>query len=198
MELHDLKKNWQSAVNQTNKQNILTSKIIDQMTQKKYQSKIRKIKYPELIGRIICILGLSFIVFNFNKLDTVFLRAIGVLTILLLMILPILSFLSLKQFNLAYNFDKPYIEILKQFANQKLRFLQYQKANAFLNYVLLVTIIILLPKFFYGKDITFSKSFWTFAFSFGYIFLLFFSKWVKKFYGNSLRQAEELIREIEP
>jgi hypothetical protein len=126
------------------------------------------------------------------------LRAIGVLTILLLMILPILSFLSLKQFNLTYNFDKPYIDILKQFANQKLRFLQYQKVNAFLNYVLLVTIIILLPKFFYGKDITFSKSFWTFAFSFGYIFLLFFSKWVKKFYGNSLRQAEELIREIEP
>lgn len=198
MELDDLKNDWESATNQTNKQNILTSKIINQMTQKKYKSKIKKIKYPELIGAIVCILGLSFIGFNFNKLDTTFLQSIGVLTILLLMIMPMLSFLSLTQFSSAENFDKPYIEIIKQFANQKLRFLKYQKANAFLSYLLLVTIIVLLPKFFYGKDITFSKSFWTFAFSFGYIFLLFFSKWVKKFYGNSLRQAEELLKEIEP
>ena len=36
------------------------------MTQKKYQSKIKKIKYPELIGAIVCILGLSFVAFNFN------------------------------------------------------------------------------------------------------------------------------------
>jgi len=198
MELEDLKNEWESATNQTNKQNILTSKIINQMTQKKYQSKIKKIKYPELIGAIVCILGLSFIAFNFNKLDTTFLQAIGVLTILLLIIMPILSFLSLTQFSSAESLDKPHIEVINQFANQKLRFLKYQKANAFLNYLLLVTIVILLPKFFYGKDITFSKSFWIFAFSFGYLFLLFFSKWVKKFYDNSLRQAEELLREIEP
>ena len=86
MELDDLKNNWESVTNQTNNKNILTSKIIDQMTQKKYYSNIKKIKYPELIGRIVCLLGLSFIAFNFNKLDTLFLQSIGVLTILLLMI----------------------------------------------------------------------------------------------------------------
>jgi hypothetical protein len=198
MELDDLKTDWESATNQTNKPNILTSKIINQMTQKKYQSQIKKVKYPELIGAIVCILGVSFIGFNFNTLDTTFLKSIGVLTMLLLMIMLMLSFLSLTQLSSAENFDKPYIEIIKQFANHKLRFLKYQKANALLSYLLLVTIIILLPKFFYGKDITFSKSFWIFSFSFGYIFLLFFSKWVKKFYGNSLRQAEELLKEIAP
>jgi len=197
MELDDLKNDWESATSQASKQPVLTSKIIHQMTQKKYQSKIKKIKYPELIGAIVCILGLSFVAFNFNKLDTIFLKSVGVLTILLLLIMPVLSFLSLTQFNSAENFDKPYIEIIKQFANQKLRFLKYQKANAFLSYLLLVTVIILLPKFFYGKDISFSKSFWIFAFSFGYIFLLFFSKRVKKFYSNSLKQAEELLKEIE-
>ena len=197
MELDDLKNDWESTNNQSNNQNILTSKIITKMTQKKYQSKIKKIKYPELIGGIICILGLSFIGFNFNKLDTLFLQSIGVLAILLLLIIPAFSFLSLTQFNSADNFDKPYIEIIKQFANRKLMFLKYQKANAFFNYLLLVTIFILLPKFFYGKDITFNKLFWIFAFSIGYIFLLFFSKWVKKYYGTSLRQAEELLKEIE-
>lgn len=198
MELDNLKNEWESATNQINKQNILTSKIIDQMTQKKFQSKIKKIKYAELIGGIVCFLTVGFIALNFNKLDTLILQLIGVLTILLLMILPLLSFLSLTQFNSADNLDKPYIEAIKQFANHKLRFQKYQKANAFLSYLLLVTIIILLPKFFYGKDITFSRSFWIFAFSLGYIFLLFFSKWVNKIYNNSLKQAEELLKEIEP
>lgn len=195
MELDDLKKDWESATNQANKQNILTSKIINQMTQKKFQAKIKKIKYPELVGSIVCILGLSFIGFNFNKLDTVFLQSIGVLTILLLMIMPTLSLLSLKDFNSAENFDKPYIEIIKKFANQKLRFIKYQKINAFLSYLLLVSVIILLPKLFYGKDVTFNKLFWTFAFSIGYIFLIFFSKWVENNYGTSLRKAEELLKE---
>jgi len=193
MELDDLKNDWESATTQ----HRLTTKVIDQMIQKKYASKIKKIKYPELIGGIICLLGLGFVVFNFNKLDTVFLQAIGVLTMLLLIIQPAISFLSLKQFNTTDDLSKPYVEIIKQFAIQKLRFQKYQQVNAFLCYLLLVTIIILLPKLFYGKDISYNKSFWIFAFSFGYIFLLFFSKWVKKFYNNSLNQAEELLKEVE-
>lgn len=55
----------------------------------------------------------------------------------------------------------------------------------------------MLPKFFNGKDITDNKYFWIFAFPFGYIFLVFVSKWVKKFYHNSLYQAEELLKELE-
>ncbi len=193
MELDDLKKDWESVTTQHN----LTTKAIDQMIQKKYASKIKKIKYPELVGGIICLLGFIFIGFNFNKLDTIFLQAIGVLTMLLLLIQPSISFLSLKGFNTSDDLSKPYVEIIKQFAVQKLRFQKYQQANAFLCYLLLVTVIILLPKLFYGKDITYNKSFWIFAFSFGYIFLLFFSKWVKKFYSNSLNQAEQLLKEVE-
>lgn len=197
MELDDLKNDWESATNKAQKPNILTSKMIIKMTQKKYESKIRKIKYPELTGGIICILGLSFIVFNFNKLDTPFLQSIGVVTILLLLIIPALSYLSLTSLPSANNFDKPHIEIIQNFAKQKLRFSKYQKVNAFLNYLLLVTIIILLPKFFSGKDITFAKSFWLFTFPIGYIFLIFFSKRVKKYYNNSLTQAGELLKEVE-
>lgn len=197
MELDDLKNDWELATYQANKQNILTSKTITEITQKKYQSKIKKIKYSEFIGGIICLLGSSFIGINFNKLDTIFLQIVGVITILLLIIIPTLSFLSLKQLNSVDNFDKPHIETIKQFANQKLQFIKYQKINALLHYLLLVTIIILLPKFFYGKDITFNKLFWVFAFSIGYIFLIFFSKWVKKFYDTMLKKAEELLKEVE-
>ncbi len=197
MELDDLKNKWESVTKNAGNQPVLTFKTIDQMTQKKYYAKINKIKYSELAGVIVCLLGLSFIGFNFSKLDTVFLQITGAIMILLLMILPVLSFLSLAQFGLKDDVNEPYVEIIKQFANQKLRFQKYQQINVFLCYLLLVTVIILLPKFFYGKDITYSKYFWTFAFSFGYIFLMFFSKWVKKFYNRSLKQAEELLKETE-
>ena len=193
MELDDLKNDWQSII----KPNSLTVKAIDQMIEKKYASKIKKIKYPELIGGVICLLGLGIIGFNFNKLDTFFLQAIGGLTMLLLVVLPAISLLSLQQFYTTEDLSKPYVEIIRQFAIKKLRFQKYQQANAFLCYLLLVTIIILLPKLFNGKDISYSKSFWIFAFSFGYLFLLFFSKWVKKFYNNSLNEAEQLLKEVE-
>ncbi len=198
MELEDLKKNWESTINKANSQDSLTSNDIDLMIQKKFKSKIRKIRYPEMMGGIICVLALIFIWFNFNKLDTFFLQATGILAMLLLFILPVFSFLSLSRFSSADNFNNTYIENVKLFANQKIRFLQYQNANAFLNYLLLISILIILPKYFYGKDITFIKSFWIFAFSFGYLFLLYFSKWVKKHYNHSLKEAEELLKETAP
>lgn len=197
MELDDLKNDWEEVTNQPSKKKLLTSKFIMQITQKKYASKINKIKYPELIGGIICVFGLSFIGINYNKLDTLFLQLVGVLAILLLIIMPIFSYLSLRRFNSKINFEKSYIETIKQFASQKLRFLKYQKINALMNYLLLVCTIILIPKFFYHKDLTFDKAFWIFAFTIGYIFLMFFSKWVNKFYNSSLRQAEELLKEGE-
>lgn len=195
MELDDLKNDWENLTNQIHHQNMLTSKIISDITKRKYHSQINKIKYPEVIGGIICFLGLSYVGFNFIKLDSVFLQSIAVLAMLLLMIIPAVSFLSLTAFNSVDSLDKPYIETIKQFANKKLLFVKYQKINAFLSYLLLVTVIILLPKFFYGKDITVNKLFWIFSFSIGYLFLIFFSKWVKVCYGTTLRKAEELLKE---
>jgi hypothetical protein len=54
----------------------------------------------------------------------------------------------------------------------------------------------LISKFFNNRDITDSKYFWTFSFSFGYIFLLFLSKFVTKFYKTTLTKTEELLQEL--
>lgn len=197
MELDDLKITWD---NQTDKEKnkILTSKIIDQMTQTKYNSKINKIAYPEIIGSIICLIAIIFIGFNFHKLDTVFLQGVGIISLFILLTLSIISFLSLQQLQMTNDFNKPYAETLKKFATQKLEFYKLQKINLTLSYLLLVTVIILLPKFFSGRDITDSKYFWLFSFTFGYIFLLFFSKFVEKSYKNTLKKAEELLQELQP
>lgn len=197
MELDDFKNTWDNQSNETQQQN-LTFKIIDQMTQSKYNSKINRIAYPEIIGSLICLFATIFIGLNFYKLDNIFLQGVGIVTVLLLLTLSVVSFLSLRQLKKTNDFSKPYAETLKIFATQKLEFYKLQKINMALSYLLLVTVIILLSKFFSGRDITDSKYFWTFSFSFGYIFLLFFSKFVTKFYKTTLRKSEELLQELQP
>lgn len=196
MELDDLKNSWDKENNEAEQLHLLTPEIIDLMTQKKYSSKTKKIAYPEIAGVIICLISASFIGVNFYKLDTAFLQGTGIVSILLLLTLSAISLLSLRQLNIAGDLNKPYAETLKIFATQKLQFFKLQKMNITLSYLLLVTIIILLSKLFNGRDITDNKYFWTFSFTFGYIFLLFYSAWVSKYYQKTLSQAEELLEEL--
>ncbi len=193
MELDDLKNTWNSS--NINTEQYCTSEIIDQMTQKKFKSKIKKITYPEIMGSAVCLATVVYIGINFYKLDTAFLQGTGVLSMAILVTLSILSSLSLRQLN-AGDLNRPYTEALKQFATRKLKFYKLQKINIALSYLLLVTVVILLAKFFTGNDITRSKYFWTFSFCIGYIFLLFFSKFVTRFYKNTLSKTEALLQEL--
>ena len=198
MELDDLKNTWADMDNQVKKQQNLNPKMIDNMTKSKYYPSLKKIAYSEIIGVIVCLAGASYILLNFGKLDTGFLQGAGIISILLLLTLCVISLISIRQFSMKENLNKPYAETLKIFAIQKIRFHKFQRINIVLSYLLLVTTIILLSKFFSGKDITDSKYFWAFSFSFGYIFLLFYSKWVMKYYNKTLKQTEELLQELQP
>jgi hypothetical protein len=199
MELDDLKNTWEDINNQVKQQQNLNSKTIDQMTRTKYNSSLKKIIYPEVIGTIGCLASAAFIGFNFSKLGTAFFQGTGIATILILLVLSIISLISIRQLTITKDVNKTYAETLKEFAVQKMRFHKFQRINLTLCYLLLVTTIILTPKLFDGKNITDNKYFWIFLFSlsFGYIFLLFFSKWVFKKYNNALRQAEDLLKELE-
>ena len=166
------------------------------MTQEKYHSKIKKITLPEIIGSIICVIAAGFIALNFNKLDTIVLQVVGLASIIILLIISVLSVLSLQRVNLKKDLNKPYAETLKIFATQKMAFYKLQKINIILCYLLMVTIIVLLPKLFGNKDITEYKYFWLSTFTTGYIFLFFLSKFVSNFYRKTLQQSEELLREL--
>jgi len=196
MELDDLKNTWNESKSQVQKQQNVNPKMLEKMSDQKYRSKMKKITIPEIGGSIVCLAAAAFIGFSFDKLDTALLQGAGVLSILLLLLLPIISSLSTWQLSKTGNMNKPYAETLKAFAMQKIRFIKLQKLNVTLSYLLLVTIIVLLSKLFSGKDLSDNKYFWLFSFTIGYIFLLFYSKWVEKYYRKALRQAEELLSEL--
>jgi len=93
--------------------------------------------------------------------------------------------------------NRSYAETLKEFAVQKIRFCKLQKLNFTLSYLLLATAILLSARLFGKSWVSGNKFFFIASFSIGYIVLLFFSKWVWKRYTNVLRQAEDLLKEIE-
>lgn len=196
MELDELKNTWEDINNQAVKQQNLSSKMIDQMTQTKYKARLSKIANSEIIGTIFSFIAAINIGLNFNKLNTPFLQGLGIICSLILLIQPIISLIILWQFNMIGDVGKPYTETLKKFAIQKLRFSKFQKLSLVSSSVLWGFLIILIPKFL-GKDINDNKYFWAFAIFFGYVFLYFFSKWVLKSYSKALQQAEELLKELE-
>jgi hypothetical protein len=197
MELDDLKNTWDDLQNKADKQQEITLKMIDKMTQTKYNNRMKSIAYPEIIGTIVCFIGAVYMVVNFNKLNTIFLQSLGVTVLLLLLILPTISLTLLWQFNKTGDVGQPYAETLKKFAAQKIRFYKFQKISALLSYILMVAFIILMPRFFGGRSLNDNKYFWTLAIPLGYIFLYFFSKWALKSYKKTLDQSEELLRELQ-
>lgn len=195
MELDDLKNTWKEATSPIQNRTNLTPDMLEK-TYDKYHLKLKRITIPEIAGSVVCLAAAVFIGLSFDKLDTALLQGTGVLSILLLLLLPFISSLSTRQLSMRGSMTNPHAETLRAFAVQKIRFVKLQKLNVALSYLLLVTIIVLLSKLFSGKDLTGNKYYWLFSFTIGYIFLLFYSKWVEKYYLRTVRQAEELLREL--
>ena len=146
---------------------------------------------------MVCIVAAIYFGLHFDQLDTNLLKGMGILTFVLLALLPVISLNSLLQFINIDDLNKKYSETLKDFVTQKIRFNKLHKINSTLSYLLVVTIIILLSKLFSENDISKSKFFWIFSISVGYIFLLFYSKWVTKQYENTVKQVEDLLNKSE-
>ena len=197
MELDDLKRDWESINKHSDMNTKLNAQIIDKVIAQKYQSNLKKIIIPELIGDAICLLSAIYVGANLNKLDTVFFKTIGIMAILLLTVLPILSIMSVRKFKFKENVNEPIVEMLAKFSIQKKQFYNFQRVNLILSNLLLVFTIILIPKLFAGNNWVVSKNYWIYSFSVSYIFLLFSSKWVMRNYNKTLQKTEDLLQSLD-
>ena len=92
--------------------------------------------------------------------------------------------------------DHMLFEVFRRITPNNKAVLQTTKANIILSYLLLVATAILSSWIVSGKDNSDSKYFWIFSITFGYIFLLYYSTWAMKYYTKTLKQAEELLKEL--
>lgn len=196
MELDDFKNTWDEIGKQVVGKQFVNPKTLNKMTKSKFNSNLQKIAIPEIIASIFCIGCAIYISFQFDLLDTVLFKTIGVTSISLLILLPTISLFSIRQLFKSTDIGKSYAETLKEFAVQKMKFYKLQKLNITLSYILLAVLMILVTKIF-GKNTNDENAYtMIFGFCFGYIVLLFFSKWVFKKYNKIVQQTEDLLNDL--
>ena len=198
MELDEMKVLWNEMSLEVEKQKTLTSNLIMEMTQQKFENKLRKIAIPETIGAIICFLMAMVVIINFNKLDTWYFILSGIYTIGFLIFIPALvlrSIDTMKKVNISNN---NYKETILDFVKSKKHFFFLQQLSQILGVFLILTSILVSAKILNDKDLILDQSqalFWMVPLLL--VFMFFFYRWGIKCYRNATAQAESLLRELE-
>ncbi|MFD1293305.1 hypothetical protein ACFQ5N_05600 [Lutibacter holmesii] len=197
MELDELRNEWQQMSIELDKQKILTDKLIIDMTQEKYNNKLKSISIPETIGTLVCFAAAIYIFANFDTLDTWYLQVSGLFTALFCIVLPMLSLRSIfgmQKINISTN---NYKQSLEKFAKSKKQFVWIQKVSFYLSFILVIVSLPVSAKFMNGKDLFLESKVWLWYVPFGFAFLYFFSKWVFKHYKRTTDSAEDLLKELD-
>ncbi|WP_074406289.1 MULTISPECIES: hypothetical protein [Aquimarina] len=200
MELEEMQTVWSQMSDQIEKQKKLTDKMIIMMTQEQYRQKLNKIAYPEMIGAIICYGTAILILINVNKLDNWYTLLSGIVSTVILLVLPVLSLRSIYQMrkvNIAVN---SYKETLLEYSKGKKRFQTVTKIGLYLGFFLMFAIMPVATKILNNKDLfSGTKSIWPLVISIPIAIIVFitFSRWVARCYNNNMNSAEALFKELE-
>ena len=197
MELDELRSAWETLSMKMEKQQQLNAKLIEQMTNQNYKHRVNNIARPEFIAGIISFIMAIALILNFGKLNTLLLQVFGGFSALFLIVLPVLSFQSIKGLQTINMSLSTYKNTLKEFAIQKIRFQKFQKLNVFLSFIFMVAFAPVSVKLLAGKDIFQNLIPWLTIFPASVIVMFFVSRWVLRHYNNALKKAEELLTDIE-
>lgn len=168
-----------------------------EMTQQKYANKFQKISMFETIGGIICLLAGVFVLINFSTLDTWYLQACGIITALILFVLPVITLRSLYRVQSIKITDSTVSETIVNYVKEKNRLLFLQRLGIYLSFVLMLTILPVLSKMSSGKDLFLETSAWYIYVPVMAVFLFFFARWGYGCYKNITQSAEDLLRGVE-
>src|SRR5450432_1999534 len=126
MELEEMKTLWGEMSIEIEKQKKLTDALIIKMTQADYRNKISKILIPEAIGALVCFAGVLYILINFQKLNTWYLSVCGVISVLILLLLPILSIKAIYNIRTINISGNNYKQSLLEYSKSKIQFVFVQ------------------------------------------------------------------------
>ena len=196
MEPEELKKLWTEMSAEREKQKLLTDQIILNMTKSNYQSKLKKIWIPEIIGSALCLTIVIFILMNFQKFNTVYLEASAIIAAVILILLPILSTRSVQRLHSVNISKSSFRDSISEYAQRKKEFITVQKLSFVMGALLLVVILPVMGILVGGKDL-FSSSWLWMGYSIGFVFFTICARYVFKHYMKSVSEAELILKEVE-
>jgi hypothetical protein len=195
MEFEELKSQWSEMSANVANRKKLTDKKISTMTEISYMDKIRKIKIWEVTGAIFCCVALIFILIGMNKLEPWYLMICGIVSVMMLILMPALSLSTLFKISSTNIATNDYRQVLFDYNTRKINFINVQKLSICLGALLFVTILPVMGRLITGKDLFKSATIW-YIYSVGFPFLYYFATWVFKKYNSSLNKAEEILHDL--
>jgi len=199
MQLEEMKNLWDEMSLKIDSQQKLTNKLIMEMTQQKFRNRFNTLSLYETSGAVICFLAATFILLNLDKMDTWYLMLCGILSLLILIILPILSLralFGLKKLNLSKN---NYKETLMEFSRRKKNMMLIQQFSVGISIVLMWMVAPVFSMIVNGKDF-FMQEHSTVLLLFyaaSTIGVIFFARWGYGCYKRITASAEKDLKELE-
>lgn len=198
MELDDLKGKWEEVSEQLEKQQLLTDRLIMELTVTKYKKKLRGIAIPEAFGTVICFATVILVLVNFRTLDTWYLQLSGVFAVLFLSIVPVISFKTIKSLNEVVDSKISMKANLERFATAKKRFVSVQKSGFYMSFIMFFISLLLAGKILNNKDlIVENPQMFLYGLPIGFVFTLLFARFVFKKYKKTISGAETLLKELD-
>ncbi|HDZ06004.1 hypothetical protein LCGC14_0130310 [marine sediment metagenome] len=199
MEIEELQSAWIQMSQELSQQKKLTNEIILDMTKQKYQNKFTMLTKYETIGAFICFVIAFFVLLNFGKLDTWYLKVCGVLTLSFLLILPVMVLSTLKKIKNIDITNGSYKENLKVYLKTKNRLLKLQQVGMAIGFIGLLFIVPVTSKIISDKNVflTNLKVEQYIIFAITLVVLAFFCKWAYKGYQKITQSAQDLIKDLE-
>ena len=196
MEFEEMKSLWEEMSGKIEQQKKIIDSVIIKMTKSDYKNKIMKIFIPELIGALVCFVAAIYILFSFQKLDRWYLNVCSVVSIVILILLPVLSFNAIHKIRSVNILDNNYKQSLLEYSKGKRQFVFIQKLSFYLGAVLLLAVLPVMGQLIAGKDLFIETRLWLW-YAIGYPFFYGFSKWVFRKYAKTTVEAEEILKELE-
>jgi hypothetical protein len=197
MELDELKIMWTEMSENIDKQKHLTDKLIINMTQLQYKNGLQKISTPELAGTVICFAFAGLILINFGKYDSFYLKACGIVSAIILIVLPVFSLRAIfKLSNLNITTGNPR-QILTGYAKGKRRLLFIQKLSLILTFLLMIVCLPVMLIIMGGKTTHVKPEVWLWFIPFSLATLFLLGKWVYSYYSKTVNKVEDLLRDLD-
>jgi magnesium-transporting ATPase (P-type) len=199
MDLEEMKSLWSSLSEKVAKQELVNKKLVMEMTQQKYKNKFSTLNKYETSGAILCFIFAFVILLNIGKMNTWYLQASAILTLLFLIVLPIFSLGAIKGMQKMDISKNTYKETVLEFSRRKKRMLLFQQLNMYLSIFLMWLVLPVFSMIFNGKDF-FQQEHSTFLYVFIIITsigVLLFARWGYGCYKRITASAEELLKELE-
>lgn len=199
MELEEMQILWNQMSSQLEEQKKLTNKLIMEMTQQKFRNRFNKLTLIESMGAVVCFIFAAIILLNLDKMNTRYLMACSVITLLFLTVLPILTLRAIKGMRGIDVTQRSYKETVQEFSRKRKNMLLIQKIGVMLSVCMMWVSIPVFSMIMNGKDFfkqEHSPWFWVFTAAVT-IGVILFARYGFRGYQKVTSSAEKVLKDIE-